>query len=288
MAMHRVSRLLVIVLLLSGCASLIEERQRAIADNLGRAMLNQDDAILVETALPAYLLLMDSFALDADDNPSVLSAGARLYGAYATLFVGDAARSRRLADKSLDYAMRAFCQYAEMETCQLGVIKLDTFKRLIADLDEDEPETPAMLFSLGSSWAGWIQIHRDRLDAVADLPKVRALMERLVKIRPDYQSGDAYLYLGVLDSLLPASLGGHPEEAKANFESAIRLSKGRNLFAKVLFAKHYARLVFDQALHDQLLQQVLAADPHAEGFTLANTMARKEARSLLDASNDYF
>ena len=39
---------------------------------------------------------------------------------------------------------------------------------------------------------------------------------------------------------------------------AVEISGGRNLMAKVLFARHYARLVFDQGLHDRLLGEVLA------------------------------
>jgi hypothetical protein len=46
--------------------------------------------------------------------------------------------------------------------------------------------------------------------------------------------------------------------------------------------------VFDQALHDRLLDEVLAADPKAPGLTLINTLAREQARQLKDSSKDYF
>ncbi len=58
--------------------------------------------------------------------------------------------------------------------------------------------------------------------------------------------------------------------------------------AKVDFAKRYAQLVFDQALHDRLLREVLAADPREPGLTLSNTLARQQARQLLASSKDYF
>ena len=35
-------------------------------------------------------------------------------------------------------------------------------------------------------------------------------------------------------------------------------------------------------------REVLAADPQAPGLTLSNTLARKEARELLDDADDYF
>ena len=62
----------------------------------------------------------------------------------------------------------------------------------------------------------------------------------------------------------------------------------RNLVAQVLFARQYARLVFDRPLHDRLLREVMDADPNAPGLTLANTLAREQALLLLDDADDYF
>ena len=58
--------------------------------------------------------------------------------------------------------------------------------------------------------------------------------------------------------------------------------------AKVLYAKQFARLMFEQELHDRLLQEVLDADPYAEGLTLVNRLAQRQAAVLLAESADYF
>ncbi|MEC9256832.1 MAG: TRAP transporter TatT component family protein, partial [Pseudomonadota bacterium] len=58
--------------------------------------------------------------------------------------------------------------------------------------------------------------------------------------------------------------------------------------AKVLYAKQYARLMFEQELHDTLLTEVLEADPYAEGLTLINRLAQRQAETLLAESADYF
>jgi hypothetical protein len=58
--------------------------------------------------------------------------------------------------------------------------------------------------------------------------------------------------------------------------------------AKVLYARHYARLVFDRALYEQLLHEVVQADPEAPGLTLSNTLARERALRLLAEADDYF
>jgi hypothetical protein len=66
------------------------------------------------------------------------------------------------------------------------------------------------------------------------------------------------------------------------------LGEGRFLMTKVVFAENYAKLIFDKALHDQLLREVIAADPVVEGMTLTNTLAQEQARTLLADSDDYF
>jgi hypothetical protein len=144
------------------------------------------------------------------------------------------------------------------------------------------------LYSLGGAWAAWIQAHSEDYAAIADIPKVEALLQRVVQLDASHDRGLPWVYLGVLTSLRPAAVGGKPEAGRAAFERAIAESGGRNLFAKTLFARYYARLVFDQELHDRLLGEVLAADARAPGFTLINTLAQQQARELLATSKDYF
>ena len=117
---------------------------------------------------------------------------------------------------------------------------------------------------------------------------VEAIMKRVVELDEGYRDGTAYTYLGVLNSIIPAALGGKPEQGREDFETSIELAGGRDLMTKVLFAREYARMVFDRDLHDRLLTEVVEADPEVPGFTLTNTLAQEQARVLLDESDDYF
>jgi hypothetical protein len=113
-------------------------------------------------------------------------------------------------------------------------------------------------------------------------------MRRVVQLNESYQDGGAHLYLGVLATLLPPALGGKAEEGRKHFECAVALSRGKNLMAKVAYARHYARLIFDRPLHDQLLKEVLKSNPDVPGYRLMNTLAQQQARELLDTADDYF
>ncbi len=121
---------------------------------------------------------------------------------------------------------------------------------------------------------------------MAELPKVELLLQRLVDEHPDFAKGRAQLYLAIMRTLLPASLGGKPELGRQHFELAIQYSQGHDLMAKVEYARRYARLVFNQELHQRLLEEVLESDPRQPGLTLSNVLAQQQAVMLLQ--DEYF
>jgi hypothetical protein len=274
-----------LMLATAGCASLVNRASERFADNLGRGILNQDDPATVAEGLPAYLLLLDGLLEGDPDNAGTLRAAARLYGAYAGNFVSDPERAARLSKRAFDYAQRAAC-IDQVALCAEFKSPFDAWERVVTE--QSDPADGARLFALGSAWAGYIQTHSNDYSAIAAIPRVSLLLERAVSLDPSLEQGMPYVYLGVLNSLRPVAVGGQPERGREAFERAIELSGGRNLMARTLLARHYARLVFDQELHDAQLQAVLAADPRAPGLTLMNTLAQVQARALLDDSKNYF
>ena len=271
-------------LFLSGCSYFISSATVDMTENLSQAILNNNDLATVEAGGPAYLLMVDSLLYRDPENESLLRSAANVYTAYTDVFVKDTARAKKLTDKALDYALRSLCIRRPF-TCSFRQDSFQEFKHVIDALGvKDVPN----LFILGSAWSAWIQTHREDWDAVAEIPRVESIMARVVELDEAYQDGAAHLYLGVLATLLPPALGGKPDVAKQHFERALEISKDKNLMVKVLYARHYARLVFDRELHDRLLNAVLKANPDVPGYTLGNTLAQKQARELLKSSEDYF
>jgi len=260
--------------LLAGCAPNATER---MAGHLSMAMLNQNDPEIVRAGAPAYLLLIDSLIAEEPDNTGLLLAGARLYGAYAAGLVEEGARRRGLTAQALEYARSALCEENQALCGALGLPYLD-FAPALQETDEDDLP---ILYGYATAWLGWIEARSDDWNAVAALPKAEAMLVRIVELQPGFELGRAQLYLGALLSLRPAALGGKPEQARQHFEQAIRYSEGRDLMAKVEYARRYARLMFDQPLHDRLLQEVLQADPDYPGLTLSNVIAQGRAKALL-------
>jgi len=276
--------ILLCFLLLPGCSAFFASEKVDLIDNLSYAIVNNDDLATVETGGPAYLLMIDGFLNGDPDNSSLLSSAAILYTAYTSVYIKDKDRAQRLTDKALRYSLRAIC-IDRPDTCSLRDFRFHEFANIISTMSIKDVPT---LYALGSAWAAWIQAHREDLNAVAEISRVETLMQRILELDESFQDGGAHLYLGSLATFLPAALGGKPDIGRMHFERAIEISKGKNLMAKVVYAREYARMIFDRKLHDRLLKEVLKAKPHVPGYTLMNTVAQKQARDLLDSADDYF
>ncbi len=256
-----------------------------IPDNLAYGVLNNNDLETVRAGLPTYLLLMDGLLETYPDSASLLSSASSLNSAYAGVFVEDEVRARLMTNKALHLAQRAACAH-NRAACGLKTMEFERFEKVVLDMDSQK-DVP-ILYTLGTSWASYIQMNSADWGAIADLAKVQLVMNHLYELDPNYENGMVPLYLGVLSSLLPPALGGKPDVAQAYFEEGIEISEGKNLIIKVMYAQQFARLIFDQELHDRLLSEVVASDPNLKGFTLQNIYAQDEAEKLLAESVEYF
>jgi hypothetical protein len=271
-------------LIVTGCASMMATAGSGLAGNLSTAILNQDDPELVRDGAPAYLLMLDSFVESSPDNEAALSAAANLYAAYGVVFVDDPNRARKLTLRARTYGQRALCA-ADKNAC--GIWELG-YEHYVVALNVLNKNDVAALYTFGVSWIAYIQAHSDDWAALAKLPQVQATMIRVQEIDPLYEQSNVEHFLALLDTIRPPALGGDFEAGFAHYRRAMSLSGGKDLSIKVDCARYYARTLYDRELHDQLLNQVLAADPVHDGYTLFNTLAQKEAQELLDSADDYF
>ncbi|MDA1076360.1 MAG: TRAP transporter TatT component family protein [Proteobacteria bacterium] len=272
-----------ILLMVCGCASMLNSVTQGLASDLSAAILDNPDVDVVREGAPAYLILIDGLLQNSPDNVDLLLTAASLNGAYAAAFISDENRARLMADKARSQAMRAACVAAR--GCDLATIAFVDFEHWVAARTAKDV---VLIHGLGSAWAGWIQANSDDFNAIAELARVKLLMQRLIELDERYDYGAAHLYMGVFETLLPPALGGRPEIGRVHFEKAVQISGGRHLLTKVMYADQYGRLVFDRELHDRLLREVLASDPRQPGLTLINTVAQQRAVDLLETADDYF
>lgn len=276
--------LVAVALLNSGCASMVSSAASNFADNLAAAVINQNDPETVRDGAPAYILLLDSFLQGNPDDPMLLAAAANLYASYGAVFAEDPERAARLTERARSYSVKALC-ISFAPSCEWDGGTYEEYEASLADL---RPKHADIVYAYSVSSLAYIRAHAEDWNALAQLPHMNALLIRYLEIGEGEAEGTVYTYLGILATLRPPALGGEPEKGREYFETAIDLSDGNDLSAKVEYARGYARPLYARELHDRLLQEVLAADPESPGYTLTNVLAQRDATELLSSADDYF
>lgn len=274
----------VVALTLSGCASLISSATSGFTDNLSASILNQDDPETAKAALPTFMVTIDSLLRNNPDDPDLLSSGATLYASYGAIFADDEVRASRLTTRARGYALRAVCE-TYTPACGWPDNNYDEF---VATLEGIRPKHREVLYTYGFASLVFLRAHSSDWNSLAELPQIEALFNHYLDISGDEVNGAVYTYMGILLTLRPPALGGEPERAREFFEKAIEITDGRDLSAKVEYARGYARLLYERELHDRLLNEVMAADSDYDGFTLSNVLAKEQAATLLAEADDYF
>ena len=267
---------------LSGCGSLIQSATSGLTEQLGAAVLSHDDPELVRDATPTLLILIDSLAGE-DAGPAVLGSAAQLYAAYGVVFVNEPERAHKLTERAYGYGRRALCA-ADRAGCGVQQLGFDEYEARIGAYPAAKAQA---LYDYVLGYLAWIQAHGD-YEALARLPRLQVALNRLLDVAPPGIRGRAHMYMGVLQCLRPASLGGEPEKGMRNFDEALRLTERKDLGVLVEYARNCARLLYDRELHDRLLEEVVDAPADQPGLTLFNNLAKADARELLSTADEYF
>ncbi len=271
-----------------GCAILrkgVDAATAPLADGLARSLQKQSDLQLVRDGVPAYLLLLDGLIESSPDNPRLLLAAADAQTAYAGAFVdaADTARAASFYARARDYGLRALCRNKAFRRVwdkpyEPFAAALPTFRKR---------DVPA-LYTTALAWAGWIISSPESMQALSELPKVLALMQRVAELEPGYQNGGVDLFYGIYYAVLPPGGGQDLTRSRECFERAIERAGPNALLPRVSFAEIYAKLAFDRALFEQTLKEVVDHEEDPPELRLMNAVARLRARKLLEQVDEYF
>ena len=255
-----------------------------MAEDLSTSILDQEDPELVREAVPAFLVLLDSMVLSSPNNPTTLGAAAELYAAYGIAFNDDPDRARVLTRRAREYGRRSLCA-ADRDACGLEGLPFEQYEAAVNAIG---PKAAGPLYSYSVGSLAYIRAHSADFTALADLPKIETALVHLLALGAGGDAASVNMYLGILNTLRPPALGGHPERGRAYFETALELAGDRDLSIKVEYARGYARLLYERDLHDRLLNEVLAGEVRQPGYTLMNSLAQEQALELLASADEYF
>jgi hypothetical protein len=273
---------------LAGCFSsrqIINDSAVGLFRELALSVNRQSDVTLVRQGIPSYLLLIDGMVQANPGNQDLLLAGAQAYASYASLLGEDeSSRAAQLIQKAKIQALKAL----ELTPLFKGSLdkSIDFFQEIIAKTEKSQVP---VLFSVGSIWGTWIAQGPEPVEAMADLPKVEALMDRVLQLDPGYYYGGPHLFKGIILSARPVQYGGDLIKADFHFQQAMAYSQNKFLMAQIYYAQYYAKQRLDRDLFVKTLNQVLSTPVDVEpDLTLINSLAHEKAKMLLNQVDEFF
>jgi hypothetical protein len=286
--MKHILILLGAVLLLQSCSinKLVIRQTGALLDYGVLALYEEPDLILAEQALASDIKLLEGMIKGDPGNEDLLLLTSQAMSGYALGFTEDTApdRAKRLYLRARDYGLEVLREndaFAAAETAPQA-----QFESALQSFDTDDT---AALFWAAFAWAGWINLSLDDPQALIDLSRVQAMMQRVVDLDPGYFHASAYLFFGSIWGNKPRILGGDPEKAKEYFEKNLAITNGNFLLTHVYYARYYAAKTLDEDLFVELLTKVQETSLEVlPEFRLLNAIAKQKAQRLLAQRTDLF
>jgi hypothetical protein len=263
-------------------------------DDVVDEFLAESDFEFAREAGPANLKLLDGLIKGSNyENDGLLIKGCKLYSMYAMAFFEDEGtdkksekinmkRAANFYKRAYEYGMKIMLKNPDFKAVSEG--SLDDFIKVMPAFGKTDIDT---LFWTAFAWGSYINLNRNSASDIADLPKVVAMINRVIEIDTGYFYGIPHLFL-IVNYSMPAMFGGDLEKAKAEYMKIKEISGAKFIIADFFMAKFYAVQSQNKEMFEQLLKGIAEADPNIIPENIFTQVAKRKAELLLAKENDIF
>jgi hypothetical protein len=292
--------------MLSGC-KLLDKMAIATTTKIFKSGLDafyaETDYELAKASGLSSLKLLEGITYADPENKDGLINTAQAFAGYALGFLEDekdrlqdtdpdaadaaAIRAGNFYGRAYKYSTQAILLDHDQWTEKFNA-PLDVFQAYLQQ-DFEKEDVPA-LFWTGFALGARINLVRDGdLTLLSQLPKAKAIAERVVELDEGYFFGAGRLFLATAAAGFPKALGGDPEKGKGEFLRALALTDGKFLTARVYYAQFYAVNVQDARLFKEQLQLVIDAPADImPGQEMMTVIAKRRGARLLARGPELF
>ena len=273
---------------LFGCsrAKLAVGAMTPILENTKVAAFASNDIRTFNAATPSNLLLLEGLIRTEPKNETLRVTASMLYFSYAFMFddPADAGYASMLYTKGLDHGRAALFRNRKIRLAWDK--QYDDFVQGTKSLTAKDLEPAVWTVA---NWSQIIALHLDSTQVLIQIPRLIALLERVIEIDGPYFEGLPYMIMGSLHAFRPPLMGGDPEASRENFEAAFEVSGGKFLLASYFYARFYCHRTQDADEFEERLRYVLdQPDTIMPEYRLLNAIARQKAAVLLKEKDDLF
>jgi predicted anti-sigma-YlaC factor YlaD len=258
-----------------------------------------NDPELVGDALPFAIKMYESLMAANPRHPGLRLQTGSLYVMYANAFLQTPAsmlseseykkqefsyrRAKNLYLRGRDIIL--VCLEDKYPGFRAALQKRNYGQALERTTRRDAP----LLYWASAGWLGGFAIDPFDMDLGITLPAAAALMERVLRLDPDYAAGAIHEFYILYYGSLPEYMGGSLKKARDHYGLALAISRGKSATPYLSLAT--AVTVKEQNVKEfrELLSKALAIDPEAVPENrLVNVLNQRKAQWLLEHADDFF
>jgi predicted anti-sigma-YlaC factor YlaD len=264
------------------------------------------DPELVGSALPFAIKMYESLLANNPNHDGLILTTGSLFVMYANAFVqgpgeilyrNDYAGQKAVDQRAKGLYLRGaailsgglekkFPGFNDAYTNIRREGSLEKIKSLLVKAKKED--VPLLYWTVAGTLSAYSVDFMD-LSLGSLVPGLALLIERAYELDPDFSNGAIDDFYILFHAKLPPGLGANPALAKIHFERAVAKSGGLSASPFVSYAQAVLIPAQDYPAFKENLQKALAIDVDAVPETrLANIIAQRKARDLLDHAPDHF
>ncbi|MGD2270173.1 MAG: TRAP transporter TatT component family protein [Desulfobacterales bacterium] len=292
------------ILSCSGRQLLVNEMARVLETGMS-TFEQDDDLIMLETALPANIKLLEVLLANDPANFKILVMLSRLYAGYTFAFVEPelermSLKGRSLAADSVDFSImkntldRYYGRGADYALqaielnhpdCRRKLANVSTVDSVLQNLGGSD--LPA-IFWYGFNLAGYVSHNRDSVEALSKVFLVEKIMKRVIELDAAYFHGSAHLVLIAYHASRSPSMGGEPDLALAHYKKLMQIAGKGFLLADLYYARYYLYQMQKRSEYVRVLRDIIRHSSDEKAYRLLNKVARERAAIYLRAADRLF
>lgn len=234
-----------------------------------KGMTEEYDWGFFERSIPANLKFVEGLHYATPSNTTVLANLIKGYAGYAYIVDETKHLPYKLQDSDVDiYKKNAIANYTKavrfaqkfFEENDIDWKKLlnpsyaDKVSKILSDeLGEDDM---VAVFYFAQAMAGLINLQKDNIQLVSQIPNVQKMMEWVCSKDPEFEYGACSIFSAVIKAVTPVIAGGNIETAGQLFKKAMK-KYPHNLLIPVSYIEFYVAPMADDVEFAKLERKLL-------------------------------
>jgi len=244
-------------------------------ENIEVALFQQKNLDLVEKGLPGQILLLEGLLGTAPNDKLLLNMATKAYTGLGMLIEDEhPEKATELYIRGTELGIQLLKQHRGFRKA------LEQGKNMgeAAKTIKSKKFIPALLWTTSCMGANVLLNAGDPMIAI-DLAPVNAMANHLVKLDSDYFHGFAHMFVGTVNSMLPATFGGDKDKALKAFETIAELNEGQFLLPQFFYARFFVTDDNDAATIMRSITDT--PDGQMPEIELLNQIAKSKSRFYL-------